>query len=44
MIVITEPNFTIPLFRCYEGALQFGSVMTKYPMCDNDWPMGELIQ
>ncbi len=25
------------------GALQFGSVTTKYLMCDSDWPMGVLI-
>ncbi len=42
-MVITEPNFTRPLFRCNEGALQFGSVTTKYPMCDSDRPMGVLI-
>jgi hypothetical protein len=43
MMVVTEPNFTRPLFRCNEGALQFGSVTTKYLMCDNDQPMGVLI-
>jgi hypothetical protein len=43
MMVITEPNFTRPLFRCNEGAVQFGSVTTKYPIYDNDWLMGVLI-
>jgi hypothetical protein len=43
MMASTEPNFTRPLFRCNEGAFQFGSVMTKYPMCDNDRPTVVLI-
>jgi hypothetical protein len=43
MMVVTDPNFTRPLFRCNEGALQFGSVTTTYLMCDNDWLMGVLI-
>ncbi len=43
MIVVIEPNFTRHLFRCNEGALQLGSVTTKYPMCGNDRPMGVLI-
>jgi hypothetical protein len=43
MMVVTEPNFTRPLFRCNEGAVQFGSVTTKYPMCDNAQLMGVLI-
>jgi hypothetical protein len=43
MMVVTEPNFTRPSFRCNEGALKFGSVMTKYLMCDNDQLMGVLI-
>jgi hypothetical protein len=43
MMVVTGLNFTRPTFRCNEGALQFGSVTTKYPMCDNDRPMGVLI-
>jgi hypothetical protein len=38
MMVVTDLNSTRPLFRVNEGALQFGSVTTKYPMCDNDWP------
>ncbi len=42
-MVVTEPNITRPLFRCNEGAVRFGSVLTKYPMCDNDWPVGVLI-
>ncbi len=42
MVDVTEPNFTRPSFRCNEGVLQFGSVTTKYLMCDNDWPMGAL--
>ncbi len=37
MIVVTEPNLHIPLLRVNEGMLHFGSVTTKYPMCDNDW-------
>ncbi len=41
MMVVTESNFSRPLFSCNEGAVQFGSVMTKYPMCYNDRPMGE---
>jgi hypothetical protein len=40
---VTEPNFTRPLFRCNEGVVQFSSVSTKYPMCDNDQLMGVLI-
>ncbi len=43
MMVVTKPNFTRPLFRCDEGALQFSSVMNKYQMCDDDRPMGVLI-
>ncbi len=43
MMASTEPNFTRPLLRCNEGAVQFGSVKAKYPMCDNNWPMGLLI-
>jgi hypothetical protein len=43
MMVVTEPNFTRPLFRCTEGVVQFSSITTKYSMCDNDWPMGVLI-
>ncbi len=36
IMVVTEPNFTRPSFRCNEGVVQFGSITTKYPMCDND--------
>ncbi len=43
MMVVAQPNFTRPSFRCNEGALQFGSVMTKYPMCHDDRPIGVLI-
>jgi hypothetical protein len=43
MMASTDPNFTTPLFRCNEGAVQFGSVMAKYPISGNNRPMGVLI-
>jgi hypothetical protein len=43
MMASTEPNFTTPLFRCNEGAVQFGSVTAKYPISGNNRPMGVLI-
>jgi hypothetical protein len=43
MMAFTDSNFTRPSFRCNEGSLLFGSVTTKYPMCDNDRPTGVLI-
>ncbi len=43
MMASTEPNFTTPLFRCNEGAVQFGSVTAKYLISGNNRPMGVMI-
>ncbi len=43
MMVSTKPNLRRPSLRCNDGVVHFGSVKTKNPICDKDWPIGVLI-